>query len=56
MLRVSYCESAVSVVNFFAWVLSRSHIFSRIIMKLGQNVCLDEISDKFQIRSCGVKN
>ena len=24
------------------------HIFSPIIMKLGQNVCLDEISDEFK--------
>ena len=34
-------------------VRSRGHIFSPIIMKLGQNVCLDEISDKFENRSCG---
>ena len=27
-------------------VHSRGHIFGQIIMKLGQNVCLDEISDK----------
>ena len=27
-------------------VCSRGHIFSPIIMKLGQNVCLDEISDE----------
>ena len=33
-----------------------SHIFSLIIMKFGQNVCLDEISDKFEIGSCRVKN
>ena len=26
-------------------VHSRGHIFSQIIMKLGQNVCLDEITD-----------
>ena len=26
-------------------VCSRGHIFSPIILKLGQNVCLDEISD-----------
>ena len=29
-------------------VCSRGHIFSLIIMKLGQNVCLDEISDKLE--------
>ena len=26
----------------------RGHIFCLIIMKLGQNVCLDEISDEFE--------
>ena len=31
---------------------SRGSIFSPIIMKLGQNVCLDEISDEFDNRSC----
>ena len=34
------------------YVCSRSHIFSLIIMKHGQNVCLDEISDEFENRSC----
>ena len=28
------------------YVLFRGHIFSPIMMKLGQNVCLDEILDK----------
>ena len=32
----------------------RGYIFSPIIIKLGQK--LDEISDKFENRSCGVKN
>ena len=36
-------------------VRSRGHIVSPIIMKLGQNVCLDEISDKFEKGSCWVK-
>ena len=31
---------------------SRGHIFSLIIVKLGQNVCLDEILDKFENGSC----
>ena len=31
-------------------VRCRGHIFSLIIMKLGQNVSLDEISDKFENR------
>ena len=34
----------------------RGHIFSNIIMKLYQNVCLDEISVKFKNGSCWVKN
>ena len=36
-------------------VHSSGHIFSPIIMKHGQNVCLDEISDKFENGSCWVK-
>ena len=35
---------------------SRGHIFSPIFMKLGQDDCLDEISDEFEIGSHGVKN
>ena len=37
-------------------VRSRGHIFSPILMKLGQNVCFDKISDEFEIGLCGVKN
>ena len=29
-------------------VRSRGHIFSRILMKVGQDVCLDDISDEFE--------
>ena len=36
-------------------VRSRGHIISPILKKLGQNVCLDKISDEFKIGSCGVK-
>ena len=35
-------------------VHSRGLIFGLILMKLGQNVCIDEISDDFKIRSCGI--
>ena len=45
-----------SVVNFISCVRFRDHIFSPIIMELGQNVCLDEISDEFGNGSCLVKN
>ena len=37
-------------------VHSRGHIFSRILMKVGQDVCLDDISDEFENGSRGVKN
>ena len=37
-------------------VCSRGHIFGPIIMKPGQNICLDEISNKFENGSCQVKN
>ena len=37
-------------------VRSRGHIFSWILMKVGQDVCLDDISDEFENGSCGVKN
>ena len=43
-------------VNFLPCVCSRGHLFSPIIMKLGQDVCLHKISEVFEIRSCGVKN
>ena len=35
---------------------SRGQIVSAIVMKLAQNVCLDEISDKFENGSYQVKN
>ena len=37
-------------------VHSRGQIFSPIIMKPGQNVCLDEISEEYENWSCQVKN
>ena len=40
------------VSSTFACVDSRGHIFSPIIMKHGQNVCLDKISDQFENGSC----
>ena len=36
-------------------VCSRGHIFCQITMKPGQNVCLDQVSDEFEIGSCLVK-
>ena len=57
VLMVSYCDRAVFVVrcNFLPCVRSRGHIFSPIFMKLGQNVCLNKISDEFEIGSWGQK-
>ena len=37
-------------------VHSRGHIFSLIIMKPGQNISLNEVSDEFENESCQVKN
>ena len=37
-------------------VRCRGHIFSQILMILGQNICLDEMLDKFENGSCWVKN
>ena len=37
-------------------VRSRGHIFSLIIMKLGQNVCLNKNLYEFENGSCRVKN
>ena len=45
----------LSFVNFLPFVHSREHIFSQITMTLRQNVCLDEISNKFENGSCRVK-
>ena len=48
------CPSCV--VNSLACVRSGGHIFSLIVMKLDQNLCLDEISDKLENGSCTAKN
>ena len=37
-------------------VHSRGHIFCPFLMKLGQNVRLDDISGDFENRSCWFKN
>ena len=37
-------------------VSSRSHILYLILLKVGQNVCLDDIWVAFENGSCGVKN
>ena len=35
---------------------SRGYIYGPILMKVGQNDCLNEILAKFETGSCGVKN
>ena len=42
--------------TFYLVYALRGHSFGRILMKVGQDVCLDEISDEFENGSCGVKN
>ena len=37
-------------------IRSLGHIFSPIIMELGENVSLDKITDEFENGSCRVKN
>ena len=37
-------------------VRSRGHILSQILMEVGQDVCLDDISDEFENGKRGVKN
>ena len=37
-------------------VCSGDHIFSLITITLGQNICLDNISDEFENESCRVKS
>ena len=60
--EVRYCDSAVSVTRSLGQILekpcvhSRGHILSQIILKLGQNVCLNKILDEFENGSCRVEN
>ena len=61
VLMVSYCDRAVSGVRrpsstFYLVYALEATVFLRILMKVGQDVCLDEISDEFENGSCGVKN
>ena len=38
------------------FICSGCHIFSPTLLKIGQNVCLDNILDEFENESCWVKN
>ena len=51
---LSFVRHSSCIVNFFACVRSRGHIFSPIIMNLDGNV-LDKISNVFENGSCLVK-
>ena len=44
------------VKRFCVHCISRSLIFGPILMRLGHDIYLDEISNKFEIGSCGFKN
>ena len=49
---MSYCDYAVSIVDFLACVCSRGYIF---IMKLCKDVCVDEISNEIENGHVGSK-
>ena len=48
----SKTRSVGQIIGKNPCVRSRGHIFSPIIMKLGQHVCLVKISHKFENASC----
>ena len=39
-----------------SYVHPRGHIFSLIIIKPRQDVCLNQVSDEFENKSCRIKN
>ena len=55
MGHVSSKTRSLGQISEKPYVHSRSHFFSPIIVKLGQNVCLDEISYRFENGSSWVK-
>ena len=52
----SKTRSIGKIVEKKPCVRSKGYIFSLIVMKLGQNVYLDEVCDKFENGSCLVEN
>ena len=56
MIQVRSKTRAVGQILEKPCVHSIGHIFSQIIVKLGQNVCLDEIWDEFENRLYLIKN
>ena len=56
LLKMGYVVSKTGQMLKQPSVRSRGHIFSQIIMKLGQNFFLDEISYENESGSCQVKN
>ena len=54
--HLEYKTRSLSHISEKPCVCSRGHIFSQIIMKFCQNVCLHEISDWFENGSCEVNN
>ena len=56
-LKVSFSDPLLSVVcQHLPCEQDTGHIMHPIIMKICQNVCLDEIWVKFENESCWVKN
>ena len=47
---------SIDLISEKPCVHSRGHIFSLIILKIGQNVCLDEILDEFENGHMGSKS
>ena len=55
MVHVGLKTRSLSQMSEEPCMCSRGYIFSQMTMKLGQNVCLDEIFDDFENGSCRVK-
>ena len=54
MLKVSFCDCPKSVMH--RPPSTRGHISCSVDLKIGQNICLDEISDELKFGSSRVKN
>ena len=57
LLKLSFCDLPKSVVrhHHLPFGHSRCHIFCSIDLKFSHNVSLDQISDKFEFGSPGIK-
>ena len=55
-LMISWTSLKISHVKSETRSNFRGHIFSLVLLKEGQNVSLDDISNEFENGSCWVKN